>query len=261
MRPFYERLRIYFDKVQQVLLGQASAASVFANPADIGQSRERIYAEFLKSHLPSSCSVVLGGFLFNLEGAESGQLDVIVLSDASPQFNIVSSDDQGKAFACVEGALAVVSIKSTLSPAELGSALSNLASIPDKAPIEGRISPIIKLPEYDDWPLKIIYASAGPEREALFSALQAFYQDNPDIPLTKRPNLIHVASKYCVVRVGQGGGSTRDGTKIPPNEFHSFDDQSGAYGLAYSIVTIQEHALASRHIIFKYGQIIDKMPF
>jgi hypothetical protein len=35
---------------------------------------------------PSKCKVVSGGFLFGLDGAESGQLDIIVTNDTALQF-------------------------------------------------------------------------------------------------------------------------------------------------------------------------------
>lgn len=58
---FYIRLKKYYTKVGEVLRGEADIASIFPNPTDIGMSRERVYAEFLRSHLPSCCNVLYGG--------------------------------------------------------------------------------------------------------------------------------------------------------------------------------------------------------
>ena len=41
-------------------------------------SRELAYAEFIKQHAPSKCDVFLGGYLFDDDGAESKQLDIII---------------------------------------------------------------------------------------------------------------------------------------------------------------------------------------
>ena len=108
--PFFERLKTYFSKVGEVLKGQADVASIFPNTTDIGISRERIYAEVLRQHLPKSCTVSFGGFLFDMEGNESKQIDLIVLNDTSPQFNFHNPSGQGKAFACIDGCVAVASI-------------------------------------------------------------------------------------------------------------------------------------------------------
>jgi hypothetical protein len=120
---FYERLKTYYSKIGEVLRGEADAASIFPNTTDIGMSRQRIYAEFLRLHLPSSCNVYFGGFLFNLDGEESDQIDVIVTSDICPQYNFHNPKGRGKSFACIEGSLAVVSLKSNLDSTQLKEAL------------------------------------------------------------------------------------------------------------------------------------------
>ena len=74
--------------------------------------RERIYAEFLRQHAPSKCNVFLGGFLFDDDGSESSQLDVIVTTDTAPRFDFHNPDGGGKSFSPVEGTLGVASIKS-----------------------------------------------------------------------------------------------------------------------------------------------------
>jgi hypothetical protein len=89
---FYTRLKKYYMKVGEVLRGEADIASIFPNPTDIGMSREMVYAEFLRSHLPSCCNVLYGGFLFNLHGEESKQLDLIVTTDSCPNYSFLSKD-------------------------------------------------------------------------------------------------------------------------------------------------------------------------
>ncbi|MBN72957.1 MAG: hypothetical protein CME32_27190 [Gimesia sp.] len=113
-REFYIRLRKYYQRVAEVLRGDAEAASVFPNTTDIGQSRERIYARYLEQHAPSKCNVFLGGILFHEDGTESKQLDVIVTTDTAPRFNFHNEDGGGKSFSPVAGTLGIASIKSTL---------------------------------------------------------------------------------------------------------------------------------------------------
>lgn len=259
---FYDRLKKYYTAVGTVLRGEADVASIFPNATDIGMSRERVYAEFLRSHLPSNCNVLFGGFLFNLDGVESKQIDLIVISDCCPQFNFADIlGGHGKTFACIEGTVAAVSLKSNLTSAELRDVLENLASIPPKEPLGNRKMPLMKIPDYEEWPFKIIYAPNGVSLETLLMSIEDFYEANPSIPITRRPNLIHVAGKYNVIRTLEEGGETRNGTKIPPNVFYGQPDPTDVYGLAIAIEQIQKKALAAQHILFTYEKILQNIPF
>ena len=257
---FYNRLRNYFLKVGEVLRGKADAASIFPNPTDIGESRERVYAEFLKKHLPSGCNVLFGGFLFNLEGHESKQLDLIITSDASIQFNS-SIEEGGKSFSCVEGTLAVVSVKSSLNSNELIDALENIASIPDKEPLGSKKPPNLKISSYKDWPYKIIYASKGIKMSKLAQCINNFRIRYPALPLSKLPDLIQVGGQGCIIKIGDSGGKTRAGGNILPNTFYENSDPSDVYALKYAILRIQENALCAKHILFNYSKMLDYLPF
>ncbi|HZX14241.1 MAG TPA: DUF6602 domain-containing protein [Thermodesulfobacteriota bacterium] len=205
----------------------------------------------------------LEDFFFNFTGHESKQIDVIVTNDVCPQYNLTNPNGQGKTFACIEGALAVASIKSNLDSKELIDSLENLASLPQKAKLGNRAIPLLNISEanYDDWPFKIIYASSGVSIDTLLDTINEFYTKNPSIPTTQQPNLIHVAGKYNVVRIPTGGVKTRDGTAIPENTFYQQSDTTDVYALAYAIQKIQEYALLSRYILFHYDEILENMPF
>lgn len=259
-KPFFNRLRDYYLKVGEVLRGEAGAASIFPNTTDIGMERERVYAEFMRTHLPPSCNVLYGGFLFNLDGDESKQIDLIVTNHVSPQYNLNNEDGQAKTFRCIEGCIAVASIKSTLDTGQLNDALDNIASLPDKQALDQRVNPLITVPNYDDWPFKIIYASNGVSLETLISGIAAFYDANPSIPRFRRPNVIHVAGKYNVVRILPTGGTARDGTVIPGDTFHPQPDPTDVFALQYAVQNIQKHAVASQHILFNYDEILNKLP-
>ncbi|HYY98975.1 MAG TPA: DUF6602 domain-containing protein, partial [Pyrinomonadaceae bacterium] len=171
-KTFYERLRGYYLEVGKVLRGESSSASIFPNSTDIGMSREKIYAEVLRLHLPSSCNVLYGGFLFGIDGNESKQIDIIITNDLNLQFNFHNKDGGGKSFACVDGTIAVVSVKSHLTSKELIDSLENLSSIPEKTPLEqARPSSIHFFTGYENWPYKIVYASNGIGLETLLNTL------------------------------------------------------------------------------------------
>lgn len=257
-KPFFERLKRYFSAVAEVLRGEADAASIFPNTTDIGIARECIYAEVLRKHLPSSCNVFLGGFLFDQNGNESDQIDIIVTNGSSLQFSL-HTDGPGKAFACVDGCVAVVSVKSMLDSAGLVDALENIASIPDKQPFE--TLPQIIIPFYEDWPYKVIYASNGIQLPNLLQSVHKFYDEHQDIPVHKRPHLIHVAGKYVIARIANKGEQTRGGTVLAPSSFHPIADTTDVLALLKAITSIQGIVVASKYVMCEYKSMIDNIPF
>lgn len=107
---FFSRLKSYYTSVGKILYHQAEISAIYPNPSDKGFFRESIYSEFLKNHLPSSCNIVLGGFLFDFEGKESKQLDIIVTTSTCLRYRL-PTESVIKEFACIEGSLAIVSVK------------------------------------------------------------------------------------------------------------------------------------------------------
>jgi hypothetical protein len=260
---FFVRLRLYYNKVAEVLRGEADAASVFANTTDIGMSRELTYAEFLKQHAPSKCNVFLGGFLFDDDGVESKQLDIIITTDTSPRFNFHNKDGAGKSFSPVEGTLGVVSIKSTLNRNELFDALGGIASIPPTRSLEGRVNDLLNIPNYDDWPVKIIYASNGIAPETLLIHLNDYYSENSGIPLNRRPNFIHVVGSCLIFRAKEGMSlhNPESGTalSLAPGNYHLVTIDSDLQAIIWTLNQLQLNATASTHILFSYASLINKI--
>jgi hypothetical protein len=260
---FHARLRNYYLKVAEVLRGDADAASVFPNTTDTGVSRERIYADFLRQHAPSKCNVFLGGFLFHLDGTESRQLDIIVTTDTAPRYDFHNRDGGGKSFSPVEGTLAVASIKSTLDKAQLHDALAGIASIPPTEPLGGRVPSILNIKNYDDWPYKVVYASNGLTADTILGHLNDYYADNPQVPTFRRPNVIHVAGKYAIFRADAGMSThdraTNQSTPLEPGTFHVFATDPDLQAICWVLNGLQERATASTHIIFRYGDLINRL--
>ena len=260
---FFIRLREYYLKVAAVLRGEADSASIFPNSTDVGQSREKIYAEFLRLHAPSKCNVFLGGFLFDHEnGNESKQLDIIVTTDTTPRFNLHNRDGSGKSFSPVEGTLGIVSSKSMLNKDELEDALSGIASIPLMFSLEGRVSFTVEIMNYEDWPYKVIYATDGINGETLISHLTAFYEKHPEIPIHRRPNLIHVAGKYIIVRVTPGINVKKASGLVEQPElgsFRLFTRDPDIQGIVWVLTQLQDLAAASTEIAYSYRNLINKV--
>ncbi|MEJ6707917.1 MAG: hypothetical protein QNK92_03730 [Amylibacter sp.] len=94
--------------------GDAEIASVFPNTTDKSGSREKVYAEFLKRHLPSMCNVDFGGFVFGSDGTKSNQLDILVTANTAPRYLLNIDNEIRKTFSQLEGTLEVISVKSKL---------------------------------------------------------------------------------------------------------------------------------------------------
>jgi hypothetical protein len=262
-QTFFQRLRSYYISVAKVLRGEADAASVFANTTDIGMSREKVYAEFLRQHAPSKCNVFLGGFLFDEDGAESHQLDIIITTDTAPRFDFHNKDGSGKSFSPVEGTLGVVSVKSTLNKNELLDALAGIASIPPTRSLNGRINVLLRCSNYDDWPLKIVYASNGIAPATLVGHLNEYYAAHSSIPLNRRPNIIHVAGS-CLLMRAQEGMQLHDlgsgaATSLTPGSYYLITTDPDLQAIIWTIHQLQINATTSNHILFSYGSLIDKV--
>lgn len=262
-KPFFTRLRLYYEKVAEVLRGEAEAAAIFPNPSDVGNSRENIYAQFLKQHAPSKCNVFFGGFLFDEDGNESKQMDVIVSTDTSPRFNFHNSDDSGKSFCPVEGSLGVASIKSKLDKEQLFDALDGIASIPPTKSLKGRVSFTIQIPDYENWPYKVVYASDGLAAPTILNHLNAYFKENSGIPTSRRPDLIHVAGKYVIIKGKKGmkwkKASTGEETDIKEGEYQLILTNPDLQAIIWTLNDLQQNAAASNHIIYSYGWIINKV--
>ncbi|MBI4316535.1 MAG: hypothetical protein HY679_11420 [Chloroflexi bacterium] len=260
---FFIRLREYYLNVAAVLRGEADSASIFPNSTDVGQSREKVYAEFLRLHAPSKCNVFLGGFLFDHEnGNESKQLDIIVTTDTTPRFDLHNRDGSGKSFSPVEGTLGVVSSKSMLNKAELEDALLGIASIPPTSSLDGRVSFAVQIMNYEDWPYKVIYATDGIDGGTLLSHLVNFYNTHPEIPICRRPDLIHVAGKYIVIRATPGLSVKKTSGLIEtpePGEFRLFTTDSDLQGIVWVLTQLQDLAAASTEISYSYRSLINKV--
>lgn len=256
--PFFRRLRKYWEDVGAALRGEADIAAVFPNATDIGVSRERLYVEFLRAHLPAFCTVALGGFAFGEDGSESRQIDVLVASGASLRFDFLNKDGAGKSFACVDGLLAAVSLKSTLDGATLRDAVENLASLPLPTPLGQRYHPMgPPIKDYDSWPLKIVYAPKGISADTAAEHLTELVKT---VPRHRRPDFIHVCGKYVIVKIGPEGSKTRDGKSLDPYSY--FVQTVIPDAAAFPMVTarIQEMEQHIRMMLFGYGYLVDKLP-
>jgi hypothetical protein len=237
MKPFFTRLRDYWEAVGEALRGESSVASVFPNSTDIGGSRERLYVEFLRAHVPAFCTVNLGGFVFGEDGSDSKQIDVLVASGSSLRFDFNNRDGNGKSFSSVDGLVAAVSLKSTLDGKEILEGVQNLASIPAVQPLVGRYHPMgPPIANYESWPLKVLYAPDGVKLETALTHLDTAVAN---IPATRWPDIVHVCGQYVIVKIDSDGKFKRsDGTPLLANTFFAQSVRPDAW--AFMQVVLRE---------------------
>lgn len=251
-KPFAQRLRNYMIGLTHIMRGEALSSSVFPNTTDNGQSKERSFLEILKHHVPASCNVFLGGYLFNLLGDESKQIDIIISDNQSIKFDALNKDGAGKSFACVDGTVAAFSIKSYLSKTEMFDALSNIASIPIGTPLtQHNTDPMVDLDGLSDGMLKIIYALDGASLEKTREYLTEFYSKHPNIPNDRRPNYIHVLGKYTWVRTIRP--LVNDAAVLEPiGVFCSRKHDADLFFISSIFTSVEIIARLHRHLFFDY---------
>jgi hypothetical protein len=169
-QEFIHRLRRYMNGVIQVLNGHAEASAIFPNTTDNGQSKERIFCEIMRLHAPVSCHIFQGGYVFDINGNESKQIDLIVTDHNSLKYDLHNKSGDGKAFSCIDGTIAAISIKSNLSKNELFDALKNIASIPQGTALSPQNSdPHVKMDGMSDGLLKIIVAMNARRQSSIYT--------------------------------------------------------------------------------------------
>jgi len=255
-QPFLDNLRRYFQHVAQVLRGEASAATLFPNSTDKGMSRERVYSQMLRDHLPSACNVLFGGSIFNQRGELSKQIDIVVTNDVCPQFNHHNRDGTGKAIACVDGTLAAVSVKSFLDRKEVFEALSNLASIPQQR-IDWEPVPFNEETHLHQWPYKVLFAFDGATVDTVKQGMHDFSTQYGNYPRNRQPDMIHVLGKYRLVKFWKD--MIHEGHTIQAGHYVTMTTDCDVAAMATMIAMIQQILLASRCVPFHYGEMFERM--
>lgn len=256
-KPIFKRLENYYESLGNIIKGQADLASIFPNTTDIGLTREKIYENVLIAHLPACCNVYKGGFLFDQNGNESKQIDLIVTFNRSLQFKM-NDQNVNKSFACIDGCVGVVSIKSYLDSTQLNEALLNISSIPDKsAPI---FPPGFNVESYDTWPFKVLYASDGISVETAISTVNAFYNSNP-VPEYKRPDIIHVLNKYSLIYVNKPNKTSNDGSPLTPYIYYPQVNNVDKGAFPYVFMRMQNIAECMNQMKLSYDWLMQKLPF
>lgn len=256
-KEFSTRVKDYFDSIAKALQEDAQSTSLFSNKSDIGQGKEAAIAGIFEAHVPKSCDVFLGGQIFNNDGLESGQIDVIITDGNGLRFH--NRSEKSKSITCIDGALGAISVKSSLDGRELEDALTNIASIPQGTTLnEKNSNPFVDFSGFSDGLLKVVFGFTGPSADTLAKHIEAFYSKNPTIPVNRRPNYIHVAGKYCWVRLRKDE-KMDDGSIGKAGMFGLRDKIPDVFFLAESLITVEKLNRFSRHIFYDYTPLYAKI--
>ena len=259
----FDDLKNYYVSLAKELTSQASQAGLLKNPTGIGTEREEVYLTFLKRHLPKMCDIFLGGYVFDLQGNKSSQIDVIVTGGNIPRFRMATGE---RFLAPLEGTVAVAEVKSKLDKANLLEALHGCATIAPMPEPSGIISPLLKVPraQWDDIPYKIILAFDAVDKETLYQHITAFYDEHDNIPINRRPNLIHVVGKYFLIRFPPNAQVVNSDGTIPPekpevDQYRCFDTGPDAIAIAWTLDAICTNAFIAQNSRFKYQSWINEI--
>ena len=176
--------------------------SLLDNSADIGRTVEGIYLEFLKQHVPAVCDILQGGYVFDVEGRRSHQMDIIVYSGNTYRFR----DSGGQACATLEGTVADIEVTSSLDRRKIDQELRKFAFIPPTAQFRGLGNrEVFKTNEglqdwWSDTPYKAVIAFDGVDAMTALQQINSFYAINDHIPIARRINILHMLEQYCIIK-------------------------------------------------------------
>lgn len=259
----FDELRDYYSSVANELFNQAKQAGLLRNPTAIGTEREEIYKSFLERHVPKACDVFLGGYIFNASGESSTQMDVIVTAGHTPRFRLSGGNRFNTP---LEGTIGVAEIKTNLNGSTLKEALDGCASIPTMPDKQGIVAPMLKINDnrWNDMPHKIIFAYNGIEANTICSHIDAYYEHNPQIPIYRRPNIIHVLNKYSIMRktstmtVVNPDGSP-DLQQPQEGAYTTFTRRSDTLTMTWVLNELQQNAYLSSNLMYRYDQWINEI--
>jgi len=261
----------YFQGIADDISNAKQISAIFPNMSDLGDVRENVLLKFLQLHLPSRCSVLKGGCVFDSSNNCSKQIDLLVVNDFSLKFSYFDRDSQNsKNVQTIEGCLAAISVKSTLDKKELHEALLNLSSIPPMPDsMVEKINPQLYSREsFLGLPKKAVFSFSGQSVEKTMEHIGEFYKEHDSLKDYQRADLIIVNNSFCIERIGKGGGKTRNGSSVPEGTYHPMfngtpgnQKKFGTLPLFWLLNTIQKTTLFSPHVLFDYQNYIDAMDF
>lgn len=118
----------------------------------------------------------------------------------------------------------------------------------------------VKGADFENWPLKVLFACDGLSLKTIFGHLNAFYDEHSEIPYNRRPDLIHVLEKYYIWRPGSSPIKSREGKVIPAYTYTHSDKAVDIMSFIFAIHGIQLRAEASKFFVLRYHDFLNRLP-
>jgi hypothetical protein len=120
-----------------------------------------------------------------------------------------------------------------------------------------------QISDYDDWPFKIVYATEGLEANTILGHVHAYYLEHPEVPIARKPHIIHVAGRYVIFRIVSGMKirNVSAGTDEEPaiGTFRLITRDADLHGIVWVLHGLQQNAAGSADILFSYGDLINRV--
>ena len=206
-----------FQAESELLSKVIKQTKIHDNKPNVGSVREQHLLKFLERHIPTGCSITKGGFLYDLKGNRSNQIDLIITNEQTLQFKNV--DDYTESYNCVEGSLVAISVKTKLTKSELFDSIENLCSISTEKNVrmDPRVTNVDQVKV--QIPQKVIFAYTGNSFENIISHLDSYIKEK-SIPIEQRPDLIIVNDSYFISKVPPGGANEiMSGEPLTPGQY------------------------------------------
>jgi len=233
---------------------------IHKNRPDKGDLREDELKDCLERYIPKKFTISKGGFIFDSNGNQSNQIDLLITTDYTLQFQHGKNMNR-KSFNCVEGCLCAISIKSKLTKKDLYNAMENLGSIPTTKKFQ-------KNPAYDNLdellkplPLKVIFGFDGISYEKIKKYVDEYFIQNK-IPSEKKPHFIIVNNK-SILQMGGRGMMNAAGNPISEGKYLGYSLKHTKYVGGRSLISllteIQRLGNITKEANFHFGVYLNKL--
>ncbi len=156
----------------------------------------------------------------------------------------------------MDGCIGVASIKTELTTATLHDALANLASIPEKQRLaRDQYTPGITLDAYPEFPYKILFAFRGVSGATVQDGLNRYYAEHPDVPVHRRPSLVHVAGQYAIFRNVKAEFQL-GGVPVCSQDFYRLEQNPDVLAFANAVMTMQQSAWTLQHVNLNHAPLM-----
>lgn len=96
----------------------------------------------------------------------------------------------------------------------------------------------------------------------MFGHLKDLYNSNPNVPIGRRPNLIHMAVKYvylCCPNAVVITPGTSETTQPTANDYPSQEHNPDLIGVVWTLDPLQCRAAESSHVVFDYAWVLNSV--